>query len=425
MDKILTIVKNTNNYSRPSRYSMMTASLHSLLEHDNILLLQGKMGRYFCRFASFLMKFNKTVFKINFNFGDKFFYCHKLAFDYTDTPDNFQNYLTDFIQTHNIKAIVCFNDCRPYHMVAKTCAKHLAVDFFVFEEGYLRPDYITLQQGGINAYSTLNVQDICHLNFVKDTPKRTHNRFYKMCIASCLYYVLCTIGQTKFPHYEHYRKLTASQELMAWSKAGIQKLWHYRQDKRLQSYLSTQKNRYFVVTLQVHNDTQISHHSDYDDVYDFIDEVMQSFALYAKPYIQLVFKHHPLDRGHRNYRQFIRQLSSQYGITGRVFYGTDMHLPTLIKASIGMITINSTTALQAVYHKRPVKLMGRALYNIDKLANQQSLHTFWTNPIAPDHDFYLKFREFLIEQTQLNGAFYGDNPYQALALNQFSLKPPK
>lgn len=102
-----------------------------------------------------------------------------------------------------------------------------------------------------------------------------------------------------------------------------------------------------------------------------------------------------------------------------------MHLPTLIKASIGMITINSTTALQAVYHKRPVKLMGRALYNIDKLANQQSLHTFWTNPIAPDHDFYLKFREFLIEQTQLNGAFYGDNPYQALALNQFSLKPPK
>lgn len=55
----------------------MTVSMDNLLKHKNILLLQGKMGTFFCRFASFLISKNKYVHKINFNLGDAFFIAIK------------------------------------------------------------------------------------------------------------------------------------------------------------------------------------------------------------------------------------------------------------------------------------------------------------------------------------------------------------
>lgn len=55
--------------------------------------------------------------------------------------------------------------------------------------------------------------------------------------------------------------------------------------------------------------------------------------------------------------------------------------------------------------------MGRAIYNIDKLTDQQPLDKFWQKPKMPDNDFYQSFREYLIEQTQLNGSFYGNSPW--------------
>ena len=94
-----------------------------------------------------------------------------------------------------------------------------------------------------------------------------------------------------------------------------------------------------------------------------------------------------------------------------------MHLPSLIRASIGMITINSTTGLQSIYHQKPTKIMGRALYDIKGLTDQQSLDAFWANPVAPNREFYLKFREYLIEQTQLNGSFYGASPWMIAYLD--------
>ena len=168
----------------------------------------------------------------------------------------------------------------------------------------------------------------------------------------------------------------------------------------------------------MHNDSQITHHSDYRDVVQFIDDSIASFAKHADQKQLLVFKHHPLDRGHRDYRELVSSLSERYQVGNRVFYGCDMHLPTLMKHSIGMVTINSTTGLQSVYHKKPTKVMGRAIYDTPKLIDQKALKDFWQRPESPDNEFYLRFREYLIEQTQLNGAFYGRSPWMYKYLQQ-------
>lgn len=390
----------------------MAASMHHLLTHRHVLLLQGKMGGFFSRFATFLNTQDITVNKINFNAGDALFYRHDNAHDYTGTLAHFSLWLQAFIDEYNIDAIVCFGDCRPHHAQAARLCEQLGISFFVFEEGYLRPDYITLQEYGINGYSRLNIADIKTLNKANDQPLYTHNRFYRLSIAAIVYYIVTWLYKSRYPHYSHYRGMTAWQEAIAWLKAPWRKLRGYLPDKNLQRRLTIQdSNHYFLVSLQVHNDSQITHHSHFSDVVQFIDETIASFANYADTDQLLVFKHHPLDRGHRDYRELVASLATRYQISHRVFYGCDMHLPTLMKHSIGMVTINSTTGLQSVYHKKPTKVMGRAIYDTPKLTDAKTLDNFWQQPSSPDNEFYLRFREYLIEQTQLNGAFYGKSPW--------------
>ncbi|WP_062843810.1 MULTISPECIES: capsule biosynthesis protein [Psychrobacter] len=397
----------------------MAASMSHLLTHRHVLLLQGKMGGFFNRFSTFLQTQDIKVSKINFNAGDAFFYHHPNTYEYTDTLAQFSAWLQAFIEKHDIDAVVCFGDCRPHHTQAGCVSEQLGISFFVFEEGYLRPDYITLQEYGINGYSRLNTADIKALKKANDHPLYTHNRFYRLSIAAIVYYIVAWIYKSRYPHYSHYRGMTAWQEAIAWLKAPWRKLRGYFPDKKLQSMLTTQESdNYFLISLQVHNDSQITHHSDYRDVVQFIDESIASFAKHADQQQLLVFKHHPLDRGHRDYRELVSSLSERYQVANRVFYGCDMHLPTLMKHSIGMVTINSTTGLQSVYHKKPTKVMGRAIYDTPKLIDQKALKDFWKRPESPDNEFYLRFREYLIEQTQLNGAFYGRSPWMYKYLQQ-------
>ena len=397
----------------------MAASMSHLLTHRHVLLLQGKMGGFFNRFSTFLQTQDIKVSKINFNAGDAFFYHHPNTYEYTDTLAQFSAWLQAFIEKHDIDAVVCFGDCRPHHTQAGCVSEQLGISFFVFEEGYLRPDYITLQEYGINGYSRLNTADIKALKKANDHPIYTHNRFYRLSIAAIVYYIVAWIYKSRYPHYSHYRGMTAWQEAIAWLKAPWRKLRGYFPDKKLQNMLTTQEDEnYFLISLQVHNDSQITHHSDYRDVVQFIDESIASFAKHADQKQLLVFKHHPLDRGHRDYRELVSSLSERYQVGNRVFYGCDMHLPTLMKHSIGMVTINSTTGLQSVYHKKPTKVMGRAIYDTPKLIDQKALKDFWQRPESPDNEFYLRFREYLIEQTQLNGAFYGRSPWMYKYLQQ-------
>ena len=120
---------------------------------DNVLLLQGPVGPFFSRIAEDLSQRGFVVHKINFNGGDKLFYRLSNAVDYAGSPEEWPDYLKVFIKKNQITRIYVFGDCRHYHRTARKLARQLAIDFFVFEEGYIRPDYITLECDGVNGFS--------------------------------------------------------------------------------------------------------------------------------------------------------------------------------------------------------------------------------------------------------------------------------
>lgn len=138
---------------------------------------------------------------------------------------------------------------------------------------------------------------------------------------------------------------------------------------------------------------------------------MHSFAKFSPKHTQLVIKHHPMDRGRKDYSKYINALSAELGIKNKVIIIHDLHLPSCLKNAIGTITINSTVGLSSLYHKTPTIVLGSAIYDIEGLTCKgMSLDNFWKSHTPPDNTLYEKFRRYLIDISQLNGSFYGRFP---------------
>lgn len=384
------------------------AILERLGGSRHILLLQGPVGPFFDHLARFLIDQGGSVTKINLNAGDAWFYRQPGAIDYREQPDHWPHFIDDILVGQKIDAVVLFGDCRPYHRSAILRARMKSVPVFVFEEGYIRPNFVTLEPNGVNANSTLPCSAAA-LRLVPAPEKGMRKRapFSRMARYAFTYYFAGRVGQKRYPNYRHHKPFDLYPEGLYWLRSGLRKLLYQFTERSIGARLTDElAGKYFLVPLQVFNDSQIRSHSDFRSVRAMIGTVLDSFARTAPPEAHLVFKHHPMDRGHRNYGRQIAQTAETAGIGGRVHYVHDLHLPTLLKNARGAVLVNSTTGVSAMFHERPVKTLGRCLYDLPGLTHQGDLESFWHNPTPPDPNLYERFRNYLIGVTQVNGSFY-------------------
>lgn len=116
-----------------------------------------------------------------------------------------------------------------------------------------------------------------------------------------------------------------------------------------------------------------------------------------------------MDRGYRDYNALIERLATATGLGPRVSYIHDKHLPSLLDHARGVVVVNSTVGLSALYHGAPTKACGDALYDMPGLTYQGTLDEFWgaaATDTQPDRRLYQRFRDYLVARTQLNGSFY-------------------
>ncbi|WP_375055676.1 capsule biosynthesis protein [Zobellella sp. DQSA1] len=408
-----------------------------------VLLLQGPLGPFFRHFSRFLEEQGLSVHKINFNGGDGCWPCKGTNVNYTGTLPEWRHFLDNYIQTHRIDTVFCYSDCREYHAVARQfCLSH-NIRFFVFEEGYLRPHYITLEQDGVNAHSPwYNKLDAILPEQPTEIKKPSFDikpNFKRRIFFAMRYYLSMQLARHKFRHYVHHRHRPYWQEATAWLKGWYTKYTHTALDKGLQQELiDRHSGKIFLVPLQVADDFQIRTHSPFKDVADSIRHILESFAKTENKESVLLFKHHPMDRGYTNYSALLKEESERLGINGRVFYGFDLSLPELYHHCKGVVTVNSTVGISALLHLVPTITLGKALYNIPGLTSQCSLETFWDHPQTVDAKRFKQLRAFLLTHTQLNGSFYCSPkescehiwqhihalmPRRSAALNQASSSP--
>jgi capsular polysaccharide export protein len=380
----------------------------------NVLLLQGPFGPFFRRFAVDLMNAGAQVLKVNFNAGDALFYPFG-AVNYRGTTEGWPAFLEQLISVRGIDAIIMFGDCREMHQMALSTARRLNIEAFVFEEGYVRPDYVTLERHGVNGFTSLPRDP----NFYRglgdtalDTPSPVGSAVQIAVVWGFFYYLVANFGRIFFRHYRHHRGFTLF-EAIPWWISFARKYWYlWRERGMLDRLTSANAPPFYLVPLQVFNDTQLHIHSNERSVEIFIQKVATSFSENAPKDSVLVLKHHPMDRGYITYARFIRKLSAELALGDRIIYIHDQHLPTLLGKASGLITINSTVGMSALLHEVPVVTLGRAFYDIAGLTHQGALDTFWTegSKIKIEMPLFRAFRSYVINSTQLNGNFYKRTP---------------
>lgn len=395
----------------------MSVHLDELVSSKKVLLLQGPMGNFFTQLADWLRQQGVECYKLNFNGGDWFYYhSRENIYHFRGRASEFEAWLEPFVKQHQFDSMVCFGDCRKYHRIANRIALRLGIKFFAFEEGYIRPNYITFEQYGVNFFSNFAT----HLKTLRlsekacpiDAFETVDNSYKKMLCSAFFYYLMWTCAFIFYPHYHHHRGMSPLKELYYCLISALRRLFNaFTEEKRFYSFVMQRKKKYFVFPLQVHNDFQLRVHSDLKKMELYIEQVIQSFSQYANVEHHLVLKHHPMDRGYRHYKSLIEKCAQRYQVTGRIHYFCDIHLPTLLKQSLGVVTVNSTTGIQSLSHGIPVKVLGRALYNLPRLTCQSALSEFWQEPGGVDKVYFSHFRHELIEFAQLNGAYYGRSPW--------------
>ncbi|WP_324683025.1 capsule biosynthesis protein [Bibersteinia trehalosi] len=397
-----------------------------------ILLLQGPIGAFFYEFSKWLQAQQRTVFKINFNAGDERFYpagSHTIA--YRNTLGEFADFLYEFCQCEQIDSLVCFGDNRKYHKIAKQVADQLGLAFWVFEEGYFRPDYITLEKSGVNAFSPIPRTADYFLAIEPELteiekPERVSKGFFPMAKRAIQYYFSGYFCRWKYPHYQHHRFLNVGYYIKLWGISLVKRFCYAIHDRNFAKRVEAGEfGEFFIVPLQVYDDSQVVVHSDYPSVEAFLSAVLESFSRFAPEHCNLIIKHHPMDRGFLDYAEIIAQFEQRYpNLQGRVFYIHDVPMPVFLRHGKGMVTLNSTSGISGLLHSMPVMTLGRANYDFVGLTHQGDLDSFWQNPQAPDRKVFENYHRFHLNRTQINGNFYSRTilrfPYnQAVATQSY------
>jgi capsular polysaccharide export protein len=380
----------------------------SAFKGRRILLLQGPIGPFFRRLARDLRGAGAEVWKVNFNGGDWLFQPDGMT--YRGPMEEWPGWLGAKLDEHSIDLVLLFGDCRPIHRAALELLKDRGVEVGVFEEGYIRPHYVTLERGGVNGNSSLPRS----AEYYASAPARSiyaepvPRNYWYMVWFGFLYFTIGGLTHWMFPQYRHHRPLTII-EMFPWLSSPLKKWWFAWRERGIEERLSTElSGRYYFVPLQVHNDAQVTEHADVGGVAGFIRSIIASFALHAPADKLLVLKHHPMDRGYVDYTRLIQEAGQAHGCEDRVFYIHDQYTPRIIHHSCGVVVINSTVGLTALAQHKPVKACGDAFYDVPGLTFQGSLESFWSGCVhaVPDARLFRRFRDELIARTQVNGSFY-------------------
>ncbi len=376
----------------------------------HFLFLQGPGGKFFYQLARLLETDKSRVTRVNVCAGDYFMWRDgESAVNYRGGYRGWEAFLRHYVAVNSVTDIVVFSDSRPYHRVAKAVAADLDINLFVFENGYLRPDWITLELGGVNGNSCFPRSRA----ELESLPVRTETRDPELPRPSRLktywpdvkFHFANTLFAFLFPCYKRHRSALPFFELAGhcwkWLRWPLIKQTSANVLKRLWR----ERRPYYLFALQLEHDYQLIEHSPFSSMHEACERVIESFAHNAPEDSVLLVKNHPLDNHLKSRRRQVAELAERYGVADRVEYIETGPNPSILRRAIGMVSVNSTMGTSALFHNVPTCAMGRAVYDIDGLTHQLGLDAFWSNPTPPDQALYRHFRQALIRNCQIRGRF--------------------
>lgn len=377
------------------------------------MLLQGLMGPFFRQLGIGLRNAGHEVFKVNFNGGDRSFWRLPNGVDYRGTLEEWPGCFTSLLERHQITDVMLFGDCRAHHAPALEVCKARNITLWVFEEGYIRPDWVTMEIGGVNGHSQLPRDPQWYRDRAAELPpvavhQKVPSSFRRRASEGLLYNVADVLTRWRYPGWRTHRPWHPLVEGMGWARKLNRREERREQAAQLLASLEAGNRPYFLFPLQLDSDAQIRLHSPFAGMIEAIKLVLQSFAAYAPPGTRLVVKEHPLDNGVRDWQLETSDLADRFGIADRVDYLAWGDIEAVAEKAQGMVTVNSTSGTLALARAVPVVVLGKAIYDLPDLTFQNGLDRFWTEATAPDAETFEAFRRVLIARCLVPGGFFSE-----------------
>jgi capsular polysaccharide export protein len=378
-----------------------------------VLFLQGLASAFFTRLGAALESRGHMVYRVNFNGGDRVFWRLPDAIDFRGTREEWPAVLGELLEARRITDIVLFGDCRPLHRVAIKLAAHRAIPVHVFEEGYLRPSWITHELGGVNAYSSLPRDAEWYRSAAKALPPfesvpSPPGNFMRRSMEDVLYNVATVALAWRFPGFRTHRPWHPFVEYAGWlGKFARQPLTQRRSD-RLMRVISGSRYPLYLFPLQLDCDFQVREHSRFGRIEPALDQIITSFARHAPRDARLVVKEHPLDNGMTSWQRVTERLATARGVAERVIYLHDGDLAALLRRARAVVTINSTVGTLALGEGLPVIALGQAIYDFAGMTYQGEIDDFWEQGTPADPALFDAFRRVLGARALIYGGFFSE-----------------
>ena len=377
------------------------------------LFLQGMATRFFERLGQALADRGHAVHRVNFNGGDRAFWRLPGAVDFNGRPEEWPEFLDRLIIEKAISDIILFGDCRPLHQAAIRVAEARLLRIHVVEEGYLRPDWITFEEGGVNGHSALPRDPGWYRDRARSLPPwrdppAVPGSFRRRAVKDILYTMSSMAGVWRFPHYATHRPYYQLIEYVGWARRLALKRQAERRAAAAIEHLAERPGPLFLFPLQLDCDYQVRVHSPFRAMYLAIEHVLRSFAANAPSAAQLAVKLHPLDSGLVDWAALTRHLAVEFGVADRVSILDGGDMGKLLTRKPAVVTVNSTVGTLALACGLPVIALGKAIYDIAGLTFQGELDAFWTSPAPPDAALFDAFRRVLAARCLIPGSFFNE-----------------
>lgn len=378
------------------------------------LFLQGPHGPFFNSLGKMLRRAGAEVWRVGFNAGDRAFWFHPSTYiPYRGTVEDWPQTFATLLDEKQVTDIVLYGDTRPIHAEAVAEAKRRGITVHVFEEGYMRPYWVTYERGGSNGNSRLMEMTIPQMQAAlarsdMEAPlppghwgDMRHHIFY-----GALYHWFVMFRNGDYRNFKPHRSLPVTKEFRLYLKRLL--LMPVLAADRL---LATLKIRlggfpYHLALLQLEHDSSFQQHSPFNTMADFLELVIEGFANGAPQHHHLVIKAHPLEDGRAPVRRDVKRLARAHGVSDRVHFVRGGKLAQLLNDTRSAVTVNSTAGQQVLWRGIPLKVFGRAVYSQPEFVSDQPLPEFFATASRPDNRAYKDYRRYLLETSQVPGGFY-------------------
>lgn len=383
--------------------------------HNRVFLcLQGPHGPFFHQLGKMLRRAGAEVWRVGFNAGDRAFWFDPASYiPYRGAHDDWPDRFEDVVAEKRVTDIVLYGDTRPIHAEAVARARKAGLRVHVFEEGYLRPYWVTYERDGSNGNSRLMRLSVAEMRDALERsdldtvlPPGHWGDTRQHVFYGALYHWFVMFRNREYRNFRPHRDLPVAREFQLYFTRLLMTPL-LMAERGLATYRVRHGGfPYHVVLLQLAHDSAFQKHSPFSTMTDFLELTIDGFAKGAPRHHHLVIKAHPLENGRVPLKREILRIARRAGVADRVHFIRGGKLAQLLNDTRSAVTVNSTAGQQVLWRGIPLKVFGDAVYAKPEFVSDQPLPAFFQAARRPDLPAYRDYRRFLLETSQVPGGFY-------------------